>query len=274
MFLTEQHYKKLNKLYYHGQVFKDRDSSVTDYSCYYLTTDPFYAYQYSGPDGYIKIHRLKKSLNICNLKSKQDRLTVENYCRKNKLKNPLIQLDILSEEDWLTHFQNNKNREDFILILKELNYDGFFNVEIEDKIRGRILRSDESLGFPAIGIFDESNLITIQTIHGFENILKLPDIQKIHEKEKRHFQKELYFIYKKFNKLPQVEVNSLIKDFEKNCHSIIQSGEILGLLNNFNPVEEQEKYENAKHLARTRLLERSGSVTFLKKLVDNIYTRL
>ena len=184
MFLTEQHYKKLNKLYYHGQVFKDRDSSVTDYSCYYLTTDPFYAYQYSGPDGYIKIHRLKKSLNICNLKSKQDRLTVENYCRKNKLKNPLIQLDILSEEDWLTHFQNNKNREDFILILKELNYDGFFNVEIEDKIRGRILRSDESLGFPAIGIFDESNLITIQTIHGFENILKLPDIQKIHEKEK------------------------------------------------------------------------------------------
>lgn len=274
MFLTEQQYKKLNKIYYHGQISKDRDSSLSSYNCYYLTTDPFYAYQYSGPDGYIKIHCLKKNLNICNLKSKQDRLTVENYCRKNKLKNPLIQLDILSEEDWLTHFQNNKNREDFILILKELDYDGFFNVEIEDKIRGRILRSDESLGFPAIGIFDESNLTTIQIIHSFENILKLPGIQKIHEKEKRHFQKELYFIYKKFNRLPPVEVNKLIKDFEKDCHSIIQHDEILDLLNNFNPVEEQKKYENSRQLARTRLLERDGNITFLKKLVNNIYSRL
>ena len=55
MILTEQMYKNLYRPYYHGQRYKDRDKTKALFSCYYLSTDPYYAYQYSGSDGYIKV---------------------------------------------------------------------------------------------------------------------------------------------------------------------------------------------------------------------------
>lgn len=42
MLITEQLYRKINKLYYHGQSYKDRDESLVEFNnCYYLTSDPY-----------------------------------------------------------------------------------------------------------------------------------------------------------------------------------------------------------------------------------------
>lgn len=113
MILTEQNYKKLNKLYYHGQISETRDPSFTLFNCYYLTTSPYYSYKFATANGLIKIHRLKKCLNICNLKSKKDRQIVEDYCRKIKIKEPLEFINNLSENDWLGYFKNGFYRDSF-----------------------------------------------------------------------------------------------------------------------------------------------------------------
>lgn len=82
MILTEQKYKKLNKNYYHGQECLNRDPTVSKFNCFYLSTDPYYSFQYAKQNGYIKVYHLKQELNICNLKSKKDTLMLEKYIRE------------------------------------------------------------------------------------------------------------------------------------------------------------------------------------------------
>ena len=279
MLLNEQQYKRLNRIYYHRQRFENRDKSLTDFQCYYLTTDPFYAYQYSGRDGYIKVLKFKQGLDICNFKSKQDCSKVEDFCRKNKvLKDPREFITILSEEDWLTFFKNFNNRSLFIEILQDLGYDGFFNIEVEDKLRGRLTRfSDNSLGFPAIGIFEESNMIELQTIHGFNNILKLPNMETIYEKEKSSFRKNLYEIYEEYGKLNQFEVDRLIYSFNvnndernRNCLSLITQDEISKILESFDPSVEEKIKKEARTLAKHRLYEWQGCKNIQQKDIERI----
>lgn len=234
MILTEQMYKNLYRPYYHGQKYKDRDKTKTLFSCYYLSTDPYYAYQYSGRDGYIKVHYLKKGLNICNLKSKTDKKKVEAFCRSVGFTDVLKPLDTLSKEDWLECFQSVGARDSFVDVLQSLGYDGFFNNESSDEINGVLPKSKGRLGFPAIGIFDESMLLTEKVLKGYDEFLNLKRVQKALENEKDYFKRILYNIYNDYGELNSSKVDEVLKGLEK-ATCLLQQNDILEVLNNFDP---------------------------------------
>ena len=234
MILTEQMYKNLYRPYYHGQRYKDRDKTKVLFSCYFLSTDPYYAYQYAGRDGYIKVHYLKKGLDICNLKSKTDKRKVEAFCREVGATDVLVLLDKLSKEDWLDCFQSTEVRDSFADALQVLGYDGFFNNEASDEINGVLPKSKGRLGFPSIGIFDESVLLSGKVLKGYDEFLSLERMQKALENEKDYFKRILYDIYNEYGELNQSEVNKVLKGLKK-ATCLIQQKDILEILNNFDP---------------------------------------
>lgn len=179
MLITEQLYNKFDKIYYHGQTYKETDKTIKEFSCYYLTTNPYYAFRYATQKGYIIAYRFKKGTNLCNLKSKKDRKIVRNYFRELHIDVSVDTLNTLSEEDWLTFFKSTKNREIFLETLKELNYDGFFNFRIEDKLNGQFRRTNSTLGFPSIGVFDETSLEKLHVYRGIDEFLKISEIKKL-----------------------------------------------------------------------------------------------
>lgn len=234
MILTEQMYKNLYRPYYHGQRYKDRDKTKALFSCYYLSTDPYYAYQYAGHDGHIKVHYLKKGLDICNLKSKTDKRRVEAFCRKVGITDVLALLDKLSKEDWLDCFQSAEVRDSFVDALQSLGYDGFFNNEASDEINGVLPKSKGRLGFPSIGIFDESSILTEKTLKGYNEFLDLKRMQKALENEKEYFKRILYDIYNDYGELNPSKVNEALRMLEK-ATCLIQQKDALEVLNNFDP---------------------------------------
>ena len=236
MILTEQMYKNLYRPYYHGQLYKDRDKTKALFKCYFLSTDPYYAYQYAGREGFIKVHYLKKGLNICNLKSKTDKRKVETFCRKLGITNILPLLNDLSKEDWLDCFSSTELRDSFVDILQSIGYDGFFNNEASDEINGVLPKSKGRLGFPSIGIFDESVLITEKTLKGFDDFLSLKRMQEALENEKEYFKRILYNIYNDYRELNPLKVNEVLKGLEK-ATCLIQQKDVLEVLNNFDPKE-------------------------------------
>lgn len=248
MLLQEQLYKRLNRLYYHGQTFKNRDRSLSMFNCYYLSTDPYYAYTFSGRNGVIKVQRLKQSLNLCNIRSKKDQRKVEDLCRQQKLFDPSKLVKALAEQDWIGALGSIQARELFLDILKALGYDGFFNIEDIDNIRGSITRltknDEDSKGFPSIGVFDESCLTTVQTIQGYENFLELPGMLGIKEKEINYLKTELYKIYDEYGELKESKVLQVLKYLEE-LPPVISQEEVLNILNNFNP-EEGKKILNER----------------------------
>lgn len=247
MFLDEQIYKKLNRLYFHGQETKTRDLSLKIFSCYYLTTDPYYAFQYSGKEGFIKVHRLKKCLNICNLKSKLDRRKIEDFCRKNNLKDVEPFLNVLSEEDWFNCFKEKKYRELFIDSLQALGYDGFFNIECQDPVCGKLKRSENVPGFSSIGIFDESNLIDVEILHGLDEFLKLESFRKNKKEEINYFKNNLFNICKENNgKLDVAEVNRVIKSISTLPCRILTQEELLEILNTYDFEKEQYQIQESR----------------------------
>lgn len=254
MIITEQQHTNLNRLYYHGQEYKDRDKSLSEYNCYYLSTFPYYSFQYAGKNGYIKVHRLKKGLDLCNLRSKVDKQRVAKLCKQNELENPLKIVSTLSEADWLDYFEVSKNREDFVATLQTVGYDGYFNIEYFDSIRGSIPRTtDGTKGFPAIGVFDETCLELVQTVQGFNNFLKLPTMQDVYTKEKTFFRKNLLAIYEKFGYLRRDKVFEALEKIYEDCIPLIQKKDVLEILENYD--FEKEKADLAKkiELAEARL---------------------
>lgn len=234
MILTEQMYKNLYRPYYHGQRYEDRDKTKDLFGCYYLSTDPYYAYQYSGPNGYIKVYYLKKGLNICNLKSKTDKKRVEAFCRKIGIINTSAFLNNLSKEDWLDCFQSVEARDSFVDALQSLDYDGFFNNEVSDEINGVLPKSKGRLGFPSIGIFDESVLLSGKVLKGYNEFLNLKRMQKALENEKEYFKRVLYDIYNNYGELNSSKVNESLKRLER-ATCLIQQKDALEILNNFDP---------------------------------------
>lgn len=234
MILTEQMYKNLYRPYYHGQRYKDLDKTKALFSCYYLSTDPYYAYQYARHDGYIKVHYLKKGLDICNLKSKTDKRRVEAFCRKVGITDVLALLDNLSKEDWLDCFQSAEVRDSFVDALQSLGYDGFFNNEAPDEINGVLPKSKGRLGFPSIGIFDESSILTEKTLKGYDEFLDLKRMQRALENEKEYFKRILYDIYNDYGELNPSKVNEALRMLEK-ATCLIQQKDALEVLNNFDP---------------------------------------
>lgn len=161
----------------------------------YVTNDIFYAITFlKSKDrdfrevGYITKYNLNTRLNIFNARYGKDYQKIEDYCRKYNLTSYLRILPSLKDLDWIDVFKSIEDKNDFIDILKDLNYDGFFNIE---NYQGSIFRKntkglkrEESFGFSGIGIFDETKLRKIEIYHGWENIKEIEDLKPLFESAK------------------------------------------------------------------------------------------
>lgn len=254
MFITEQLYRKINKLYYHGQSYKDRDNSLVEFNnCYYLTPDPYYAFNYSGINGYIKILKLKQNLNLCNFNSKQDQKILETYIRKHNTILSVEDINDLKYNDWIDVFDNIENREIFLDLLKALGYDGFFNYENTNNL-SRFYLKDKQPGFPAIGIFDTNNLIEIKTLYKINEFLEIDRIKNIFKKEKEFLKNQLFNLYQKEGPLSSENVNKLLKrNSIKYYIDLLTEGDIIKILNTFNPDEIKESLNKKKRNMRIHL---------------------
>lgn len=253
MILTEQKYKRLNRDYYHGQEYLNRDPTLSKFNCFYLSTDPYYSYQYAKPNGYIKVYHIVKALDICNLKSKNDSLRIENYIRKYKPKNTEIIIKALANQDWFKIFKNNY-RETFLNFIKRIGYDGYFNIECEDPNNGRLAREDSTKGFPSIGIFDVQNLKCIKTLHTLEDFKKIDRLKDIRNKEILFFKKQLYLIWKDFGELKETEVKNVLRNFEsEDIVRLVTSEDILNMLNNFDPEDVKKTLKENYKIRKLKL---------------------
>lgn len=146
----------------------------------------------------------------------------------------LTLLDDLSKEDWLDCFQSVKVRDSFVDVLQSLGYDGFFNNEASGEINGVLPKSKGRLGFPSIGIFDESVLLSGKVLKGYNEFLGLKRMQEALENEKEYFKRVLYDIYNDYRELDPSKVNEVLKRLER-ATCLIQQKDVLEVLNNFDP---------------------------------------
>lgn len=253
MILTEQQYKKLNKLYYHGQEFKDRDKTLALFKCYYLATDPYYAYQYATRKGYMQIVKLKKGLDLCNLKSKQDRIRIENYCRKHGILKPLQLIAQLMQNDWLAAFENIEYLNMFIETLQKVGYDGYFNFESKDSLQVRVSkRSKEICSFPSIGVLDENCIQIVKSLHGIDEFLTLPEIRHARDKEIQYVKMTLHDAYETYGILNTEQAIETLRLLRQEI-TILNSDEILNIVENFDPKETTRLLQEKRLLAREHL---------------------
>jgi len=175
--LKEQKYNNTNRIYYHGSkdINLNLKNKVKDKNIFYLTPSFDYALNYtrSGLVNKTAIYfiKLKKSLNIFNARSDKDarflekRLTVklmqlntdempEDYLQKEAPYIARYVVNDLSDRDWIDALDNFKiNYPDWnipfrsaIFELLNLDYDGYFNYEVDNNAAG-----------PAIGLFTIDN---------------------------------------------------------------------------------------------------------------------
>lgn len=191
MILKEQLLKNRNRILWRGSIHKNWDSTKTVFGCPYVTTKVVYALNFSKDFDepivdhakYLTQFVIKKPLNLFNARSKKDIQKLEAYFRTHDMLSWLGTLPLLADNDWLDVF-DLVEREYLIDILKELNYDGFVNIEGNS---GKILRNafytldvvakNDLYGFDGIGIFDLNNLREVKVLQGWDEIKKESEVQ-------------------------------------------------------------------------------------------------
>lgn len=190
MILTEQIIKKIGRQYWRDSQYVSWDSSLSRFSCFYVTTDEVYAFHYSyekdqdvSTAGYLTEYLLRKSVNLFNARSKKDRQLLEDYIRvRRNIAFEIRDIDSLTYLDWLK--LGNNQREALIEALKYLGYDGFVNFESDNFIVHQ--NSKNSLyQLTGIGFFDQKSLIEGRIYKGYEEIKQLPKIKEAQENEKK-----------------------------------------------------------------------------------------
>lgn len=164
MLISEQKYTNLNRLYYHGKI-KDRKLLSNEF---YLATKFAYAFVYSTgyTYGVVEEYRLKQTANIFNAKSITDEGNLRKFCQRNA-PNILKYIELLKENDW-KYIRDNQLREDLIFIIRELKYDGYFNLEIDqkmlDELHSRdVYKYDYHKHSPSVGIFNTGALVPLRS---------------------------------------------------------------------------------------------------------------
>ena len=140
--------------------------------------------------------------------------------------------------------------------VQALVYNGIFKIEDEDSIHGRLSRTDKKLGFPSIGVFDESCLETVQVVHGFEHFLELSYMKDIFRGEVKYFKRELYKIYQEYQTLNPRLVQKLLKELE-DTYPLLQQKDVLDILNTFDPNEIKQELNEEQYIKRLRFGIRS-----------------
>lgn len=224
MKLNEQWLKTHKRIYYNGHVLDfDEDKKIFK-GVFYLTTFLPYAVSYAGENGIVSSYVLDKNVNIFNAKSKVDYNTIKPFLPSDLLP----YLNRLANEDWV--FEDNifnqtiKNR--FIKIIKYLEYDGFFNFEVDKKYLNRIKESrfwnyinKVMINNPSIGIFDKRNLILVEKSVDYKN----------DEDYKEFSISEKNFIA--YNILELLNENKFDEEHKQELYDVLSEGQILTLSN-------------------------------------------
>lgn len=189
MILLEQKYTNLNRLYYRG--LQRLSAKEKRFNETYFSTKVEYALVYTDKlVGSLGIYRLKETANIFNMKSKTDEGKLRTYCQKN-LPSLLGSLEQLKNNDWL-YLVGSSNRECLVNAIKALDYDGYFNYEIDKELYNNA-KNNPGLCFtnlqvksPSIAIFNpEKTLIKIKEYSGKE-LFNLPQVQEFKKDEKNY----------------------------------------------------------------------------------------
>lgn len=187
MIVTEQLHKNLYRSYFIG--YKP-GKKISFPEMRFLTTNPLYAYFYSGAEGFIKEYKLKSGLNIFNARSKRDFYKLHKYIIENHLHYNYDTLERLKSEDWVFVLGDDYKRESLLDILIILGFDGFFNFEYDSKMRKKLkafypeVDLPKTENNPAIGVFGdlESLFIEVET-YTKEDLLQLEAFQEFKESE-------------------------------------------------------------------------------------------
>lgn len=161
MNIFEQKSKNLNRLYYHGKV-KNFDENQKKFLEFYLTTRKEYALPYAKRGGVVEIYQLKDVTNIFNMKSIKDESAFRKICQKDFPLN-IKYINFLKENDWSSICGDEKKKE-LLQIVKKLNYDGFFNYEIDKEglellhNYGMYKFTNANIHSPSIGMFNTDKL--------------------------------------------------------------------------------------------------------------------
>lgn len=228
-------------------------------SCLYITYNIAYAFQYAKRNGYIAQYNLKKGVNLFNPRFKKDWEKYKKYCLKNNLSKFLVPLTTLANDDWL-NIWNWEGREEFIQIVKDLEYDGFVNYE--GKYRSiKIYRCDdwesvsrERFTFSGVGLFDTNWVEKEKTYHGYSEFLTIKPFKTLYDKQKDDLNKRLYEICKEYNQKtisPEIE-NSIDYDI----YTILLQDEIFDIIDNFDYDTEAAKQDKLTEKKRERTREK------------------
>lgn len=226
MLISEQKYTNLNRIYYHGKI-KGRKENLEEF---YLTTRFAYAFIYSTGYMYgeVEEYKLRKTANIFNAKCIPDESALRKFCQKNA-PNILKYIELLKENDWMK-IRDPALRQDLIVIIKSLKYDGYFNFEIDKKaLRDLhdegIYSYDNFKHSPSVGIFNINSLEKLQVWNknNFEqnkaftefHNLEISEVKEdiLFEKSKTVDAKEIYNKVKvKYSSLTYTEIMDLIEN--------------------------------------------------------------
>ena len=248
--LSEQKYKNKNRIYYHGKV-KDFDEDKSKFEEFYLSTRKEYAFKYAKRDGIIEAYCLKNEANIFNMKCSSDEAAFRKFCQVNYPKG-LSFIDNMKSDDWCSlAVGGDKTKEALVRIIKVLNYDGFFNYEI-DKIGLDFLHKIGNYSFTASDIKSPSIAIFNKNILQKVNEEKIEDcIDKDKEIEKI---KDEYFAALLIH--PDFDKNIFIKNMFNATFSLSKD-DIISIINNFSDKEKEENLRK-KIAYRESLLKRFG----------------
>lgn len=191
MVLNEQWLKDhFNRNYYQGRIFNFDKNKKIFKNLFYLTTFLPYAMTYANDDNGIVInYHLNKDINIFNARCKTDYDLIKDKVESSSL---LEYVDRLANEDWIFEDDifDQKTKISFINIIKDLGYDGFFNIEVDKDFIKKLKKHPERYVInrvmvenPCICVFDEScltekKILTIEECKKTEQYLKYKNLEK------------------------------------------------------------------------------------------------
>lgn len=141
---------------------------------------------YAGDESYIQEYTLKQNINIFNPRYKKDWLKLQKYCDLESIADCRELVYKVANEDWL-NIWNWDRRQEFIEILRDLNYDGFVNFESS---YGKIPRDFKQFfwedaysnfrnAFTGVGIFDEQKCLEKKQLYkNYEKFLTIPTFKR------------------------------------------------------------------------------------------------
>lgn len=249
MLLSEQSYTNLNRIYYHGSKTDSLNIYKSRFNSLYLTTSFLYAviYSYRNEDlkhGKVFAYKLKKNLNIFNARSKKDIDTLKKHFHSNyiellgnkyKLTEEFLS-KYLASRDWFFVFDKSmKIREQFIEVLQEIGYDGFFNYEWQKDVKEHLHNDFIAPSIdnqPAVGIFDISNLQQIDS-YSYKDFFKFEQFKDVYKKDKEILAKYVSNLVNFTDESSEsIEILSLEYAIKNSC--FLEEKEVLKIIDEIN----------------------------------------